>query len=225
MTGAGAKARYKYVYTRVPAEGKFYYTKKGEKKQRFYPKRGPMTIEYASKLVFNHNINSGNKWLAFANADETLQNLRKQVAERMRDLSKEYKKNLSPEQRAKLESRKKPRSRKERLAEAKARVEQFKAKYPTIDSVMPDIFKFVPDIRSARIFLRALYGISREQALTLLPKRKHAKYVPQTYGEYTPAPPPQPKEEVKEEKKAPEEEIIEAKPPPPPQPKKKPPRS
>jgi hypothetical protein len=153
-----------------------------------------MTIEYASKLVFNHNINSGNKWLKFANKDETLKELRKQVADRMRELSLEYKKTLTPDERIRLESRKKPRSRKDRLAEAQARVAQFKAKYPTIESVMPELFKYVPDIRSGRIFLRALYGISKDQALALLPKRKHAKYVPQTFGEYSPQsqPPPQP---------------------------------
>jgi hypothetical protein len=229
MTGAGAKARYKYVYSRVPAEGKFYFTKKGERKQRYYPKRGPMTIEYASKLVFNHNINSGNRWLKFANSDETLQKLRREVAERMRELSAEYKRRLSPEEREKLEKRKKPRSRKDRLAEAKARVEQFKAKYPTIESVMPELFKYVPDIRSGRIFLRALYGITKDQALALLPKRKHAKYVPQTFGEYSPAPPPQPKGPPPQPKSKPpppepeeeEEKGEERRPKPKPQPEKK----
>jgi hypothetical protein len=229
MTGAGARARYKYVYTRVPAEGKFYVTKKGERKQRFYPKRGPMTIEYASKLVFNHNINSGNKWLKFANSDETLQKLRRQVAERMRELSSEYKKRLSPEEREKLEKRKKPRSRRDRLAEAKERVAQFKAKYPTIESVMPDLYKYVPDIRSGRIFLRALYGISKDQALALLPKRKREKYVPQTFGEYSPAPPPQPKAppqpkpppKVEEEEEEEEERKPAPKPKPPPEKKEK----
>jgi hypothetical protein len=222
MTGAGAKARFKYVYSREPVPGKFYVTKKGERKQRYYPKRGPMTIEYASKLVFNHNINSGNKWLNFANKDATLKQLRKEVAERMRELSEEYKKTvLTADERAKLESRKKPRTKKDRLAEAQARVAQFKAKYPTIESVMPELFKYVPDIRSGRIFLRALYGISKDQALAILPKRKHAKYVPQTFGEYSPGsqpppqpstlqqpkpkskPPPPPEEETAEEEKAP----------------------
>jgi hypothetical protein len=128
----------------------------------------------------------------------------------MRELSAEYKKSLTPDERMRLESRKKPRSKKDRLAEAKARVEQFKARYPTIESVMPELFKYVPDIRSGRIFLRALYGISKDQALALLPKRKHAKYVPQTFGEYSPEsqPPPQPQPKG-----------------PPPQPKTKPPPS
>jgi hypothetical protein len=144
----------------------------------------------------------------------------------MRELSEEYKKNLSPDERVRLETRKKPRSKKDRLAEAQARVAQFKAKYPTVESVMPELFKYVPDIRSGRIFLRALYGISKDQALAILPKRKHAKYVPQTFGEYSPEsqPPPQPTAQPKGPPPQPKgpppqpQPKTKTKPPPPPQP-------
>jgi hypothetical protein len=138
----------------------------------------------------------------------------------MRELSAAYKETLSADERTRLESRKKPRSRKDRLAEAQARVAQFKAKYPTVESVMPELFKYVPDIRSGRIFLRALYGLTKDQALAILPKRKHAKYVPQTFGEYSPAPsqpPPQPSTLTKPKTKPPpppEEETEEEKTPP-----------
>jgi hypothetical protein len=109
MTGAGAKAKYKYVYSRVPSE----------RTGKMYPKRGPMTLEYASKLIFNSNLTKGNRWLAFIKNNKELKEKRKELAELMRKLSEAYKQTLTPEQREKLEKRKKPRSKADKLAEAR----------------------------------------------------------------------------------------------------------
>jgi hypothetical protein len=212
MTGAGAKTRYKYVYSRV----------KSEKTGRMYPKRGPMTLEYASKLVFNSNMTKGNRWLDFIKNNKELKEKRAELAALMRKLSEAYKQSLTPEQREKLEKRKKPRPKSERLAEAKERVAQFKAKYPDATSALSVLRNYLPDIRSARIFLRAVYGLSKDQALELLPKKRRLKFKPVSFGEYVPAPspapkappPPQPKPEVVEE----EEEEEERKPAPKPKP-------
>jgi hypothetical protein len=176
MTGAGAKTRYKYIYKRVrhPERG------------TFYPKRGPMTLEYASKLVFNRNLSTKNRWLDFANNDPELKKRREAVAQRMRELAAEYRSKLPAAEREKLERRKKPRSKASRLREAQERVEQFKKQYPNPRSALPVLRQYVPDMRSARIFLRAVYGLTKDEALELLPKRGRMKrkYIPQTFGEY-----------------------------------------
>jgi hypothetical protein len=212
MTGAGARAKYKYVYTREkhPETGKY------------YPKRGPMTLEYASKIVFNHQIGTNNKWLNFIKNNEELKKKRAELAQLMKNLSAEYKKTLTPEERARLESRKKPRSKRSRLAEAQARIAQFKQKYPDPVASLRTIVSYMPNVRSARIFLRAVYGLTKKEAKRLLPPRQ--KYKPKSFGEYKEEEAPK-KEEVapkEEEVIAPKEEEKPA-PPPPTQPKKKPP--
>ncbi len=209
MTGAGAKTRYKYVYTRVPSE----------RTGRMYPKRGPMTLEYASKLVFNSNLTKSNRWLDFIKNNKELKEKRAELAALMRKLSEAYKQSLTPEQREKLEKRKKPRPKSERLAEAKERVAQFKAKYPDPTSALSVLRNYLPDIRSARIFLRAVYGLSKDQALELLPKKRRLKFKPVSFGEYTappPAPKPQPKPQPEQVEETEEEKVA---PPPQPQPK------
>jgi hypothetical protein len=208
MTGAGAKTRYKYVYSRVASE----------RTGRMYPKRGPMTLEYASKLVFNSNLTKSNRWLDFIKNNRELKEKRAELAALMRKLSEAYKQSLTPEQREKLEKRKKPRPKSERLAEAKERIAQFKAKYPDPMSALSVLRNYLPDIRSARIFLRAVYGLSKDKALELLPKKRRLKFKPVSFGEYTapppkPAPPPpKPEEEVAKEeivKAPPKEEEVE----------------
>jgi hypothetical protein len=210
MTGAGAKTRYKYVYTRVPSE----------RTGKLYPKRGPMTLEYASKLVFNSNLSKSNRWLDFIKNNKELKEKRAELAALMRKLSEAYKQSLTPEQREKLEKRKKPRPKSERLAEARERVAQFKAQYPDATKALAVLRNYLPDVRSARIFLRAVYGLSKEKALELLPKKRRLKFKPVSFGEYTP-PAAKPQTETKSEltqETTTEEEST----PPPPQ--TKPPR-
>jgi hypothetical protein len=95
---------------------------------------------------------------------------------------------LSPEEREKLESRKKPRPKADKLAEARQRIEQFKAKYPDAKSAVPVLRKYLPNIRSARLFLRAVYDLPKQEVFKLLPRRKRLTFKPVSFGEYTPAP-------------------------------------
>jgi len=196
MTGAGAKAKYKYVYSRV----------KSDRTGKLYPKRGPMTLEYASKLLFNSNIAKNNRWLSFIRDNPELKAKRAEMAALMRKLSQAYKQTLTPEERAKLESRKKPRSRADKLAEARERIRQFKEKYPDAKSALPVLRNYLPNIRSARLFLRTVYDLKKDEVYKLLPRRKRLRFKPASFGEYTPAPqgPPPPKPE--------EEELLETSP-------------
>jgi hypothetical protein len=190
-----------------------------------------MTLEYASKLVFNSNLTKSNRWLDFIKNNKELKEKRAELAALMRKLSEAYKQSLTPEQRERLEKRKKPRPKSERLAEAKERIAQFKAKYPDATSALPVLHNYLPNVRSARIFLRAVYGLTKEQALQLLPKKRRKKFKPVSFGEYTPAPKPAPEtkpppiEETVEEQipeKAPEEEkVVTPKPKPKPESRRK----
>jgi hypothetical protein len=183
MTGAGARAKYKYVYSRV----------KSDRTGKLYPKRGPMTLEYASKLLFNSNLAKNNKWLEFIRNSKELKDKRAELAALMKKLSQAYKQTLTDEQRARLESRKKPRSKADKLAEARERIRQFKEKYPDAESALPVLRNYLPNIRSARLFLRTVYNLDKDKVYKLLPRRKRLRFRPATFGEYTPTtegPPP-----------------------------------
>jgi hypothetical protein len=133
------------------------------------------------------------------------------MAALMRKLSAAYKQTLTPEQRAKLESRKKPRPKADKLAEARERIAQFKAKYPDANSAVPVLRNYLPNIRSARLFLRAVYDLPKQEVFKLLPRRKRLKFKPVSFGEYTPAP-SQPPEQGPPPPKPEEEELIETSP-------------
>jgi hypothetical protein len=158
-----------------------------------------MTLEYASKLLFNSNLAKNNRWLAFIKNNPELKEKRAEMAALMRKLSAAYKQTLTPEQRAKLESRKKPRPKADKLAEARERIRQFKEKYPDAKSALPVLRNYLPNIRSARLFLRTVYDLTKEEAFKLLPRRKRLKFKPASFGEYTPAPPGPPPPTAEEE--------------------------
>jgi hypothetical protein len=182
-----------------------------------------MTLEYASKLLFNSNLAKNNRWLAFIKDSPELKEKRKEMADLMRKLSQAYKQTLTPEERAKLESRKKPRPKADKLAEARERIRQFKEKYPDAKSAVPVLRNYLPNIRSARLFLRTVYDLPKQEVYKLLPRRKRLRFKPVSFGEYESAPPGPPPSKPEEEQlleTSPREEKREPSPPPAEKPKR-----
>jgi hypothetical protein len=181
LTGAGARAKKRFVAIRAVSE----------RTGRAYPKRVGYTLEYASKILYNRQLAQNNKWLQFANNDPDVQTAREQMKAAMRkaaaawraQIEKTHEKGeISDTDFNKIKSRwarAKRTGKKYRLHVAENRIKNFKAKFPTAADAA-DFFnnpvnrKIAPIGRNAKIlFLRAVYGTSKEDAQKFFPK--HAK--------------------------------------------------
>jgi hypothetical protein len=169
ITGAGARARRKYVAEMAVS------TRTGKR----YPRRLGYTLEYAAKHLYNKQLAARNPWLQYVNQDETLKSLRKQVGDRMKEIAKAYRANLTPEQQELAQERAQQRkaSEKRKKEMIDSMIANFKAKYPSVKSALNYILnnKTMPNKTAARIFLKAVYGISKDEAEKLLPTGKRVR--------------------------------------------------
>jgi hypothetical protein len=169
ITGAGARARRKYVAEMAVS------TRTGKR----YPRRLGYTLEYAAKHLYNKQLAARNPWLKYVNQDETLKELRKQVGDRMKEIAKAYRATLTPEQQELAQERAQQRkaSEKRKKEMIDSMIANFKARYPNVKSALNYILnnKTMPNKTAARIFLRALYGISKDEAEKLLPTGKRVR--------------------------------------------------
>jgi hypothetical protein len=216
LTGAGARARKRFVATRAVSA----------KTGRAYPKRIGYTLEYASKIIYNKRLADNNRWLKFANNSTEVQEARAAMAKAMRNAAAKWREKMKEEhtagrisdaEYAKMQARWKRaeeigNTKKYREHIANARLTNFKAKFPKPEDAVaffnnPINRKIVPSSRNAKIiFLRTVYGISKEQAEKYFPKyMKTPKPVRFVYPieeaemfnipAYTPPPRVQPEEE------------------------------
>jgi hypothetical protein len=168
ITGAGARAKRKYIAEMAVS------ARTGKR----YPRRLGYTLEYAAKK-YNKQLAERNPWLKYVSQDEEIKELRKQIGERMKQIAAEYRKTLSPEQRELAEQRAKQRAASE--ARKKEMIDSiianFKLKYPTVREGFNYIInnKTMPNKTAARIFLRVVYGISKDEAEKLLPTGKRVR--------------------------------------------------
>jgi hypothetical protein len=226
ITGAGARARRKYVAERVASI----------KTGRFYPRRLGYTLEYAGKHLYNKQLAARNPWLNYVKQDETLKKLREEVGKRMKDLAAAYRAKLTPEQQAlavqRAQQRKASETRKKEMIDNM--IANFKAKYPTAADALKYILanKTMPNKTAARIFLKAVYGITKDEAEKMLPTGKRVKatkYKTIVEKEFLgPKPAPTITVSTAPEEKGEEttETLVESKPAqPPPQPQPAPPKA
>jgi hypothetical protein len=127
----------------------------------------------------------------------------------MRQIAEAYKKTLSPEQKALAEQRAKQRvasetRKKQMLANM---IANFKSKFPTADKALEYILanRTMPNKTAAKIFLKAIYGLSKEDVNKMLPGKrvKARRYKPIVEKEFLEAAP------VVSVSTAPEEEELE----------------
>jgi hypothetical protein len=169
ITGAGARAKRKYIAEMAIS------ARTGKR----YPRRLGYILEYAAKKLYNKQLAARNPWLQYIKQDDEIKELRKQVGARMKELAAAYRATLSPEQQALAEQRAKQRvaseaRKKEMLANMLA---NFKAKYPTAKAALDYMLtnKTMPNKTAARIFLKAVYGLSKEEAEKMLPTGKRVR--------------------------------------------------
>jgi hypothetical protein len=189
LTGAGARAKKRFVATRAISEIT----------GRVYPKRVGYTLEYASKILYNSDLAKKNKWLQFANNDPGVKAARNQMKAAMRNAAKAWRARIEKEHAdgkisdAEFQkyqarwARAKKTGKKYRLHVAQSRIKNFKDKFPTAADAVnffnnPINRKIAPIGRSAKIiFLRAVYGLSKEDAEKFYPKHmktpKSVKFV------------------------------------------------
>jgi hypothetical protein len=180
LTGAGARAKKRFVATKAVSE----------RTGRLYPKRVGYTLEYASKIIYNQNLAKNNKWLKFANNDPNVIAAREQMATAMRNAAAAWRKQIEDKYakgeitdaeynkyKARWERADKiGNAKKYRAHIAQARLANFKNKFPTAaDAVAffnnPINRKIAPIGRNAKIiFLRTVYGIPKEEAEKFFPK-------------------------------------------------------
>jgi hypothetical protein len=175
ITGAGARAKRKYIAEMAVS------ARTGKR----YPRRLGYTLEYAAKKLYNKQLAARNPWLQYVKQGKDLAELRRQVGERMKKIAAAYRATLSPEQQALAAQRAKQRAaseqrKKEMLDNMLA---NFKAKFPTPDKALEYILanRTMPNKTAARIFLKAVYGLSKEDVNKMLLKGKRvkaAKYKP-----------------------------------------------
>jgi hypothetical protein len=153
-----------------------------------------MHIEYASKKLFNRQLQAKNKWLDKANKDEELKKLREQVGARMRQLAAEYRAELKakdPEKFARSEAaRAKRKTKKDKYKDAEATVADFKSKFPTIKDALNSEQVRGLNRKAKAIILRMVYGVSKDDIDRYLPPRP--RFVKKFEIEAKPTAPPPP---------------------------------
>jgi hypothetical protein len=193
LTGGAARAKKAYEWTKVPT-GKVGITLTGKRVPIFKPQRVRMSIEGATKMLYNKQLQEKNRWFQVVRADKTLADLRKQVGARMRELSQAYLAELKDKDPAKFEktmkAKEKRKTKAERQKDAAARLEEFKRTYPTAEQALDVIRRSVPNRRAAVIALKVIYGLTDEQINKMLPRRRRfaAIFSPGEVPAPTPAP-------------------------------------
>jgi hypothetical protein len=180
LTGAGARAKKRFVATRAVSE----------RTGRSYPKRVGYTLEYASKILYNKRLAENNKWLEFANNNAEVQAARAQMAEAMRKAAAAWREKMkkayeagqiSEDNYKKMQARweradKIGNTKKYRAHIAQSRINNFVAKYPIPKDAVaffnnPMNRRITPIGRNAKIiFLRVAYKIPKEEAEKYFPK-------------------------------------------------------
>jgi hypothetical protein len=190
LTGAGARDKKRFVATRAISE----------RTGSVYPKRVGYTLEYASKILYNRDLAKKNKWLQFANENADVKAAREEMKTAMRNAAAAWRKQIEEKHNkgkisdAKFQkyqarwARAKRTGKKYRAHVAQARIDNFKSKFPTAADAVnffnnPINRKIAPIGRNAKIiFLRQVYGLSKEDAEKFYPKHmKTAKPVKFVY--------------------------------------------
>jgi hypothetical protein len=200
MTGAGARAKHRFLFGPPEPTGKIGITRTGKRVAIRRPVRVGMHIEYASKKLFNRQLQAQNQWLKKANEDKVLKELREKVGERMRQLAAEYRADLkktNPQKFARLEAaRAKRKTKAQKYKEAEDVIAKFKAAFPTIKDALASEQVRGLNRKAKQIILRVVYGVPKDDLDRYLPPRPRFVKVIETEAKPKPPPPTTTEEEI-----------------------------